>query len=104
LRQTLLATQQSRLEREEALIRVLQGEQSRLKNAIVLDRQQRKAVEERCKKIEQQLRTPADRMGDLEGVQDHWQRQEALATLTTSTLAEFYKQDETKLKVNLNRI
>ncbi|XP_059490195.1 coiled-coil domain-containing protein 39-like [Neocloeon triangulifer] len=96
--ETMLASQQKRLDLEDALIRVLQGEQSRLKNAIAMDRQERKAVEERCQKIEKQLRTPAPRSGDLGAVQEHWQKQEALASLTTNTLEDFYKQDEVKLK------
>jgi hypothetical protein len=97
-KQAMLATQQKRLESEEALIKVLQGEQSRLKNAAALDRQQRKEVEERCKKIEQQLSETAP-VRDLEAAKEHWQRQEMLASLTTNTLAQFYKEDESKLKV-----
>lgn len=98
----MLATQQKCLESEEALIKVLQGEQSRLKNAAALDRQQRKEVEERCKKIEQQLSETAP-VRDLEAAKEHWQRQEMLASLTTNTLAQFYKEDESKLKVRIRK-
>lgn len=100
----MLATQQKHLESEEALIKVLQGEQSRLKKAAVLDRQQRKDVEQRCNKIELQLSETAAAKGDLEAAQQHWQRQEMLASLTTNTLAQFYKEDESKLKVYIIKL
>ncbi|CAB3359257.1 Hypothetical predicted protein [Cloeon dipterum] len=96
--ETMLSVQQKQIEKEDARIRVLQGEQSRLKNAISMEKQERKNIEERCKKIEHQINTALHPNKDLEAVQQHWQKQEALANLTAGTLEDFYKQDEAKLK------
>lgn len=104
--QCLLTTQQSQLDSEENLIKLLQGEAARLKSAIQLERHDRRSIDERCVRIEAQLRGSEAGTRGAENdaasgqiVRREWEKHEAHANQSTKTLLEFYKQDEMKLKV-----